>query len=108
MTTLKLGPPESISDARELIVTTRHGALRGAVADGVATFYGISYAAPPFGPNRLRAPQPVEPWMDVRDALRYGAKPPQLSYPAPWDVLIPERGIVGEDCLNLNIWTPDQ
>jgi para-nitrobenzyl esterase len=32
--------------------------------------------------------------------------PPQLPYPSPWDVLIPEHATVGEDCLNLNIWTP--
>jgi carboxylesterase type B len=43
----------------------------------------------------------------MRDALTDGAKPPQLPYPPPWDILIPERGPDGEDCLNLNIWTPD-
>ncbi|MCL6472169.1 MAG: carboxylesterase family protein [Firmicutes bacterium] len=33
---------------------------------------GILYVAPPFGVNRLRAPQPVEPWAGVRDALYDG------------------------------------
>ena len=89
------------------VVRTQHGEVRGSVADGVNTFKGIPYAAPPFGANRLLPPQPVEPWSGVRDALAYGAKPPQLPYPPPWDVLIPERGPLGEDCLNLNIWTPD-
>jgi carboxylesterase type B len=49
----------------------------------------------------------VEPWSGVRDALTAGPMPPQLPYPSPWDVLIPEWATVGEDCLNLNIWTPD-
>ena len=44
----------------------------------------------------------------MRDATVYGAKPPQLPYPSPWDVLIPERGRDGEDCLNRNIWNLDQ
>ena len=61
------------------VVKTRHGEVRGSVADGVNTFKGIPYAAPPFGANRLRPPQPVEPWSGVRDALTYGPKSPQLA-----------------------------
>ena len=97
-----------IETSATTIVVTRDGAVRGAVTDGVHTFKGIPYAAPPFGANHLRAPQPAEPWTGVRDALVDGAKPPQPPFPgtenapAPWD-----RAPVGEDCLNLTIWTPD-
>ena len=63
------------------VVKTRSGEVRGSVADGVAAFKGILYAAPPFGANRLRPPQPAEPWSGVRDALSFGPKAPQLPYP---------------------------
>ncbi len=89
------------------VVKTQYGEVRGSVADGVNTFKGIPYAAPPFGANRLRPPQPVAPWSGVRDALTYGPKSPQVPYPPPVDLLIPELAIPGEDCLNLNIWSPD-
>jgi para-nitrobenzyl esterase len=54
------------------VVNTRNGKVRGSVAEGVNVFKGIPYAAPPFGPNRLRPPQSVEPWSGVREALTYG------------------------------------
>ncbi len=91
------------------VVGTRHGSVRGADAGGVQVFKGIPYAAPPFGPNRLREPQPVEPWSGVRDALEEGSIAPQPLPPGSGtDGLIPSGGAVpGEDCLNLDIWTPD-
>jgi carboxylesterase type B len=87
------------------VVKTRHGKMRGSVDDGVNTFKGIRYAATPFGANRFRPPQPVEPWSGVRDALNYGPKAPQLPYPPPIAALIPEFAVPGADCLNLNIWS---
>src|SRR5262249_3539169 len=89
------------------VVKTQYGEVRGSVADGVNTFKGIPYAAPPFGANRLRPPQPVAPWSGVRDALTFGPHPPQPPYPPQISVLLPELAIPGEDCLTLNIWSPD-
>jgi carboxylesterase type B len=99
---------ETMPVTPRVVVKTGQGAVRGEVADGVAAFKGVPYAAPPFGANRLRPPRQVEPWSGVRDALTWGPMPPQLPYPSPWDELIPERGAPGEDCLNLNIWTPER
>src|SRR5262245_23502148 len=91
----------------DVTVTTRSGALRGRVSDAVYTFKGIPYAAPPFGVNRFKPPQPVVPWTGIRAAVEVGAKPPMIPYPVPFDVLLPELAPVGEDCLNLNIWSRD-
>jgi para-nitrobenzyl esterase len=60
------------------VVETRSGKLRGGLSDGVAAFEGVPYAAPPFGANRLRPPQPVEPEGGPRsdDDVVRGALPP--------------------------------
>jgi len=93
--------------ARNLVVTTRQGQVRGDVSDSVAAFKGIPYAAPPFGPNRFQPPRPPQSWDGVRDALEYGPVPPQPPYAPPFDQLLGDQGRPGEDCLNLNVWTPD-
>ncbi len=89
------------------VVTTRYGEVRGSIADSVNTFKGIPYAAPPFGSNRFQPPQPVKPWNGVRDALTDGPTPPHLEAPELFRPLLPDPIIPGDDCLNLNIWSPD-
>jgi para-nitrobenzyl esterase len=89
------------------VVKTRSGEVRGSVADGVNAFKGVPYAAPPFGANRLRPPQPVDSWSGVRDALTFGPKAPQLPYPPEVALILPELTVPGEDCLSLNIWSRD-
>src|SRR5713226_9550317 len=91
----------------DVVVKTRQGAVRGAMVEGVAAFKGIPYAAPPFGANRFQPPRPAEIWDGVRDAFKYGPTVIKPPYFPPFDVLIPEPAIAGEDSLNLNIWTPD-
>jgi len=89
-------------------VTTRYGLVGGApAAGGVTRFLGIPYAASPTGPLRFAAPQPPTAWTGVRECTAFGATPPKPDYVAPFDALLPEQNIPGDDWLNLNIWTPD-
>ncbi|WP_426403070.1 carboxylesterase/lipase family protein [Streptomyces sp. R-07] len=89
------------------VCRTRQGEVRGRTSpDGVTSFLGIPYAAPPFGARRFREPFPPEPWTGVRDATAHGPTAPHAPYAPPFDVLIPETTVSGEDCLSLNIWTP--
>jgi para-nitrobenzyl esterase len=91
----------------DAIVKTERGKLRGSVVDGVHAFKGIPYAAPPFGAHRFRPPQPVAPWKGVRDALAFGPKSPQPQYPPQIAWFLQESAVSGEDCLSLNVWSPE-
>jgi para-nitrobenzyl esterase len=99
------------------VVNVVGGGVRGYLAAPGAVFKGIPFAEPPVGALRWREPQPVQPWRGVRDATRYSAAciqnpigtgaflgPLARRYgetaPTPrWDL--------SEDCLYLNIWTPE-
>jgi para-nitrobenzyl esterase len=104
------------------VVKTVQGRVRGAVVEGGYAFLGVPYAAPPFGANRLRPPQPVTAWEGVRDATRMGPEPPQVAPPTTggprggaaedWEDVAGAfagvgRAVCSDDCLNLNVWTPD-
>jgi para-nitrobenzyl esterase len=84
---------------------TANGVLEGVVsADGkVRTFKGIPYAAPPVGPLRWKAPQPVASWTGVRRATEYG--PRCMQAPIYSDMIFHDSG-PSEDCLYLNLWMP--
>ncbi len=87
------------------VVEAAAGKLRGTNGDGVATFIGIPYAAPPVGAMRYRSPQPALPWTGVFDATRPGAASIQtLVGAAAW--LYDGADPQSEDCLYLNVWTP--
>jgi para-nitrobenzyl esterase len=90
----------------ETVVRTAQGAVRGSTADGVTAFKGIPFAAPPFGEARFAPPRPPARWDGVRDAVEFGPTAPHPGYVPPYDLLLPDPIIPGEDCLNLNVWTP--
>lgn len=88
-------------------LTLSSGVIEGTRLDtGVIAYLGVPYAAPPVGDLRFRPPAPVEPWEGVRPATASGPAPMQAA-PAPGrflaDLSSPHQG---EDCLNLNVWTP--
>lgn len=92
--------------ARESVeIDVRAGRLRGRRTGVVDEFLGVPYAAAPVGTRRLRPPEPAPTWDGVRDATRFGAASPQPGS-ARARLLQGDPGATGEDCLNLNVWTP--
>ncbi|CAH1268538.1 CES2 [Branchiostoma lanceolatum] len=108
------------------VVSTTHGDVRGsefltasvvgnAVFDRVFTFKGIPYAAPPVGDLRWRPPQDPGSWTGVRDVTEFGSRCPQFEFPLPdplphpiYDEVLPFRSnSSSEDCLFLNVFTPN-
>jgi para-nitrobenzyl esterase len=83
------------------IVTVSGGHVQGSLlaGGGGAVFKGIPFAQPPVGELRWREPQPVKAWSGVRAATSFGAPCAQNS---GGHVLESSS----EDCLYLNVWTP--
>ena len=67
------------------------GRVKGEVSNGLATFKGIPFAAPPVGALRWRVPQPVVPWRGVRTADTFAPAclqtwdEPNPTGSGPWD-----------------------
>ncbi|MGW7381985.1 carboxylesterase/lipase family protein [Streptomyces sp. NPDC054794] len=95
------------ADRAAPVVGTPYGAVRGRRERGIAVFRGIPYAAPPFGPRRFRAPEPPEPWDSVRDAGAFGPTAPKPPYSEAFAHYLSDPVVPGDDCLNLNVWTPE-
>ncbi len=85
------------------VVGTTGGAVRGtADSDGLRSFQGIPYAAPPVGGLRWASPQPAAAWTGVREATAPGSP---CAQPEGLPIGVPSEA---EDCLYLNVTTPAQ
>lgn len=82
------------------VINLDSGKARGTLVDGIWSYLGIPYAAPPIGDLRWREPQPVKPWEGIRDCNEFG-----LACPQPKTILY-DMGQTSEDCLYLNVWSP--
>lgn len=71
------------------VVLTHSGPVRGLTLNKAHVFYGIPYAAPPVGPKRWSAPEPVSQW----------TKPYDATFPRP-ACMQSSAGEFSEECLH--------
>lgn len=84
------------------VVATEQGEVRGTQQNGVAAFKGIPYAQAPVGELRWQPPVPVARSETPIDASEFGA-----SCMQPVNPNASAAPRMSEDCLTLNVWTPD-
>jgi len=111
---------DSPATAATGVVKTTNGPVRGLVVDGIPTFLGLRYGAPPVGPLRFAPPQKPAPWADPAWAYNPGAASMQVlagggaaKFPGIVGMALSEGmnsaedGVrEHEDCLFINIYTP--
>jgi len=90
----------AIATADRSIVITERGPVRGILTPALRKFIGIPYAAPPVGKLRWRPPKDHVRWSAPLDATRFGNHCPQ-------DASVFGTASVSEDCLLLNVFTPN-
>ncbi|HUA21615.1 MAG TPA: carboxylesterase family protein [Bryobacteraceae bacterium] len=93
--------PLADAEIREVNVTG--GRVTGVAVNGIVSFKGIPFAAPPVGELRWKPPQPVQPWTGVKQANAYG---PSCMQDPNFVKIFGAPPAISEDCLYLNIWTP--
>jgi para-nitrobenzyl esterase len=78
------------------------GTIEGVEKDGIFSYKGIPFAAPPVGDLRWKSPQPVVPWEGVKKADAFAPGPMQDT---KFGAMLGGPQKISEDCLYLNVWT---
>jgi carboxylesterase type B len=95
----------SVATDRSIIIDTTLGKVIGKKKNGIVSYLGIPYAEPPLGRLRFRPPRPKRPWYPaIYKATEYSPECLQSELFVPLDESQLPRD---EDCLYLNIWTPN-
>lgn len=116
---LTVSVPAIAQEAATPVIATESGKVQGVEQGGIDAFLGVRYAAAPLGELRFKPPAEAPEWSGVADATGYGAPCMQLysaSGPNASEMtrqiqtIFPtstEAKLDNEDCLFLNIWTPE-
>jgi para-nitrobenzyl esterase len=96
-----------VSEENTVEVETAYGRVSGLVTDNRARFLGIPYAAAPVGDLLFAAPAAPQPWPGVRAAHSLGPTAPKPPLGGRLGEITSDPDVPGEECLNLNVWTPD-
>ena len=93
-----------VKEAQALTTTVAvtGGTIEGVEQDGIFSYKGIPFAAPPVGNLRWKSPQPVIPWEGVKKTDKFAPGPMQDT---SFGAVLGGPQIVSEDCLYLNVWT---
>ncbi len=100
--------PASANDGP--VVSAAAGNVQGEIRDGIASYKGIPYAAAPTGDLRWKPPAKASDWEGVLDATEFGPacyQPRPQARGAANSIYYEDIGEMSEDCLSLNIWTPE-
>jgi hypothetical protein len=100
-------------------VHTNYGPVSGEVNNGIGTFLGIPYAAPPTDrmgcdTRRFGVPVSPEPLAEVRKASKFGPTPPRSTARICDRILSGDPGLIGgialpaTNWLTVNVWAPRQ
>jgi para-nitrobenzyl esterase len=115
------GPTTVTASDAATVAETTAGKIRGFKRNGVYAFRGVPYSASTAGERRFMPPAKPEAWKGIRNALQYGRVCPTRDSAhfdtdgrnlanADEDAFVLHRGsaatVPGEDCLRLNLWTP--
>ena len=96
----------AFAQTRTAPVKVEGGMIEGVVIDGVNTYLGIPFAAPPVGELRWKEPQPVQLWQGVRLCDRFAPAPMQnmnARRAKTWKNVAEMNPTTSEDCLYLNV-----
>lgn len=102
MTGARAQKPQYTAENQTVVHLTT-GKAQGEKQEGIYVYKGIPYAHA----TRFMPPKAPESWNGIRTFTEYGHVCPQAPMPIENDFISNQRiAVEGEDCQNLNIWTP--
>lgn len=104
-------PPVDELKGQPIVIKTPLGKVKGIQGEvfgkKVNAFLGIPFAEPPVGNLRFKRTVKVKPWRGILEATKFKPHCPQLLRLEVIEKRTPLTHMLAEDCLYLNIWTPN-